>query len=958
MSYLLAEDGSFLLDEAGGYLLDEAGLPPFASQPQLPLDLKCQLNLGGTWTDISQYAYQRDGNSPPVAITRGRPDETSTANPATCTWQLNNRDGRFSPRNPLSPYFGSLGRNTPVRWSVPAATAYLRLEEDNFDRAFVQPNGTLNIAGSIEMRMALRLTDWRSCVLAGKWDGGACWLLQLNDNGTLTFNWYDASVVSRSVTSALAVPFTAGDFALRVTMDAATGSVSFYTSGTIDGTYTQLGPTASGTGGAATSIQAAASPLVLFYSFAIGGGSQAFGRIYEFRLYNGIGGTVAADGIFSAQVPGITSWTDSAGNLWQIAGGAVISDRDYRFHGELSSLPPRWDVTGTDHWVPVQAGGPLRRLSQASNNAMSPMKRAISLLSGSFAPVAYWPMEDAVGATQFGSAIGPYPMTFTSPAPGLASDSSFIASGPLPSLNGSILQGQVQPYTGTGTWVVRFLLKLSPPAAAAVLLRIVCSPDAACPVVYVLADNTGGMALEGFSPGGSVAFNTGFFNMGANGTPVMVSVEAQPSGGGNVQYSLVTVAPGQSSGFDINATVSGSAGTVILAQPDISGAFTGTVFGHLYVQTAWETLFALGAPLNAWTGELAATRYARLAVENGYRTRILGSPAYSAAMGAQGQATLDALLKQCEQADLGQQFEVRQYLALGYRTLASMLNQAPALTLDYTASKPGGVSGSADDSGLDPTYDDQLTSNDWTVTRGAASGSQGGTWQYQLNDGSAMSISDPPAGAGDYAKTATASVEYDAQLPDMAGWLVHTGTVDDERWPSVPVNLARTAMAPLQAACLALEIGDHVQVTGLPNVILYDPVKQLAFGMKESFGGLHWTQEYNCVPEVPYEVVVLDDPVYGRADTDGSTLFAGIGTGDTSFSVVTPNAQLVTWTTNAGDFPFDIGIGGERMTVTNITGTGVSTQTFFVTRSVNGVVKAHSAGADVRLWFPPILSLA
>ena len=44
------------------------------------------------------------------------------------------------------------------------------------------------------------------------------------------------------------------------------------------------------------------------------------------------------------------------------------------------------------------------------------------------------------------------------------------------------------------------------------------------------------------------------------------------------------------------------------------------------------------------------------------------------------------------------------------------------------------------------------------------------------------------------------------------------------------------------------------------------------------------------------------------------------------------------------------------MTVTDITGTS-SPQTFTVTRSVNGVVKAQASGADVRLWFPPILAM-
>jgi hypothetical protein len=45
----------------------------------------------------------------------------------------------------------------------------------------------------------------------------------------------------------------------------------------------------------------------------------------------------------------------------------------------------------------------------------------------------------------------------------------------------------------------------------------------------------------------------------------------------------------------------------------------------------------------------------------------------------------------------------------------------------------------------------------------------------------------------------------------------------------------------------------------------------------------------------------------------------------------------------------DVGFG-------NIT-TGGSAQTFTVTRSVNGVVKTHSAGAEVRLWRPPVVGL-
>ena len=73
-------------------------------------------------------------------------------------------------------------------------------------------------------------------------------------------------------------------------------------------------------------------------------------------------------------------------------------------------------------------------------------------------------------------------------------------------------------------------------------------------------------------------------------------------------------------------------------------------------------------------------------------------------------------------------------------------------------------------------------------------------------------------------------------------------------------------------------------------------------------------------------------------------------------SVTTTSPSLGIWTTSAGDFPFDITVGGERMTVTNITGSS-SPQTFTVARGMNGVVKTQAAGTDIRLWQPTLISL-
>jgi len=218
-----------------------------------------------------------------------------------------------------------------------------------------------------------------------------------------------------------------------------------------------------------------------------------------------------------------------------------------------------------------------------------------------------------------------------------------------------------------------------------------------------------------------------------------------------------------------------------------------------------------------------------------------------------------------------------------------------------------------------------------------------------------MSVSNPPAGAGDYQQQYTVNVASDSQLPSVAGWIVNVGTSPEERYPAIPLNLARSALTSLIFAIQNVELGDYVQITGPPSYLTPDVIRQLAIGTSEQLGGFFWRIAWNGAPEAPYEVVVLDDANYGRVDTDGSSLASNASSGATTLSVAT-SAGNPLWTTAGGDVPFDINVKGERMTVTNITGSS-SPQTFTVTRSVNGVVKSHGTGEAVRLWFPPILAL-
>jgi len=74
--------------------------------------------INGQWIDITSYVMVRDDQGR-ITITTGIRDEGSLTEQSRSTLPLNNRDSRFTRRNPTGPYYGYIGRNTPCRISVP-----------------------------------------------------------------------------------------------------------------------------------------------------------------------------------------------------------------------------------------------------------------------------------------------------------------------------------------------------------------------------------------------------------------------------------------------------------------------------------------------------------------------------------------------------------------------------------------------------------------------------------------------------------------------------------------------------------------------------------------------------------------------------------------------------------------------------------------------------------------------
>lgn len=812
-------------------------VPPDRGYPDGALGARVELLLGSTWTDLTTAALP-DGRQYGT-ITGGQPDGAQQPAPAKLAAVWDNPDYSLSPRNSSGPYYGLLRQNTPARVSFtsPYGT-YLRLEADSSDRAFVSDITALHVTGSMELRAGLILSDWRACVLAARYDNTLpSWYWLLNANGTLTFAWYDSGGTQHSVTS----PAAAGVSwkAFRVTLDATNGNVQFFLSGDIDGTWTSMGAASSGTSGAATTVRAGNAPLVVGWSANIAG--QVCGQVQGFRLYNGIGGSVVADAAFSSQVPGVTTWTDLAGVTWLLAGGAEISARDYRLHGELSTLNPAVAPSGAAPQLQATLSGRLRRLQQGSAPTVdSAMRRAVLSQTGSLYPVDYWTMEDGGSARSFGPAVGSSLLTVTTGTVKPAADTSFEASAALPLLNGAGLVASVDTYTGATAWAVRFLFKRGAtlPASGSVRLIEVTS-GGACPTVRVTVNPDGTLNFTGLLSGGATAFSFTELAYPQLPGPAWWSVEATTSGSG-VQYALVAIAPGAGSGNTQASTVTGHGSfgnvTAVAVNPDL--ILTDSVFGHLSVQKAWTSMFSLGAPLNAWRTELAADRFARVCAEQGIPCRILGRPATTQAMGPQPRGSAWTILRDCEQTEQGIVFEPRDCFGLGLRTRESMAAQS-GVTLSFSAANLQGD--------LQPADDDQGFLNDVT-----GSMPDGTSWREVLDDGSAKSVSEPKdGGMGRYA----GAVPFSINIADASGlgsnvaFYLGRTSVNAARYRNVVMDLGIPG-AP--AADIArLRPGDTVSVPSPPGIYQTADISQLAMGWTETFGpGRRIT--WDCVPASPY----------------------------------------------------------------------------------------------------------
>jgi len=919
---------------------------PFPSTA-LPVVVQAKID-GINWTDITADVRLSDR----ISITRGYSNEQSSAEPSTMQLTLNNRGGKYSPRNPFGPYWGLLGRNTELRVAIREDSTWLDIPGPtgsipSAQHILTPDSAALDITGDIDVRFDADLDTWReSLELVTKGTDSTnqrSYSLTLLADGSLIFYRSSDGINYTSHGSTNLVPIVRGRIAVRATFQVNLGGnrvTTFYYAPTLAGPWTMMSQhTTPGT----FSIFSGSAPLAVLDN---PGSFPALpvtvkGKVYGVEVRSGVNGTIVAKPDFTAQTPGTTSFVDVAGRTWTLTGTA-LTNLNVRAHGEVPAWPTKWDTSGHNVYTPLTVAGVTRRLGQGASPLSSAMYRGMTSASDTDV-VAYWPVEDNEGSDVISSGLQRgLPFRFDdADNTQLSSYSMFPGTNPIATLGDkSVWNASIRSYPATGKIQVWWLMAV--PANGATnnqgILKIKLSGSVSA--VDVRYFSTGSLNMSAYAADDSVQATSPTVGYNVNGRLLKCSLNIQQNGS-DVDIDLKTLEVGQSLGATSSWTVANrfvSRATGITVSP--GGNFSDVAIGQISVQDTIRNLFDSSKELNAWRGETAGRRMQRLCREEGVMFRGFGDLTDTVPAGYQESRSILELLQDCATADGGILSESRDDLSICYVPRSTMQGQQPQVTVPYSSMR-----------GLDPVEDDQSLSNDVTVSRPAGSSAR-----VQLLSGP-LSVLSPPLGAGRYETADSRNLAYDSQLDDYANWLMHIRTVDEARYPRIEFNLAHPTIASnadLTALLRHLDLGDRATITGpMPLWISPDTIDQLVLGTVEDISAKEHRIEVNAVPYDPYRVGVYNDLTgQTRYDTGGSTLVSAVNSTATAFSLATTNpTPNILWTTNPASFPLELQIGPERVRVTAITGTS-SPQAATVVRGINGVAVAHPAGRAISLADP------
>jgi hypothetical protein len=890
------------------------------------------------YVDITQYVRRpgSDGGAP-INYSWGKQDESTQTDASQMTLTLDNRDGRFSTDKIDGPYYGALDINTPIRLGVLVVT-------DTFTRTVASGWGTVQTAPTT--------ISWDPGVSTATYSAngsrGEVILPTANSGYIISLvgaNTRDVDIVSTITPLAMATgaSYGQGHYVRRTdNNNLSYSTLEFDTAGTVTIKIRTV------VAGVVTTI-ASSNPVP---------GSSYTANV-AWKLHTQVDGDTIRVKAWPLANTEPTSWMISADEPNNAGTGigiynvrfvgntntgvaALMATDDFtvmglEWTGYVVSWPLRWDITARNSWAPITAGGVLRRLRQGTNPVQSPLRHQLGATADAS---GYWPLEEGSDAKYFLGTTADLPVASMSGVTP-ATDTSLPGGGPAPTITtagGSIKANVRRGNAGSGMAAMVLFKLPSLPAAKTRIVRVRMSRGVA--TVYDFSVDNTGTTVEAFDAqlnllsSASNAFGVDFDNK-------WIAWELNTDNtGGNTAWEGVYHSVGELDYFVQSGSHASGINTVVSGM-ELYGA-VGTAFAHIWMgaNTLPFASYTFSLVSSGYEGEFAIDRFKRVASEAGLQYAIGGPDGIaSEAMGPQKESNTLAILQSCVDADYGVMTERGAGVEFIPRAARWNLTQTVALSVaaGHIADVP------------QPTRDDQKLRNTWTVSR--------------VNGGSQTSQDDASvARNGTWDDSATLNVLDDSVLLNHAGWRVAIGVQTRLRWPSLPLNFARSPS--LMSAWRQRFYGWRLGVTtGLTQVTGNEP-DVIMEGYQASLTPEVWEVDMNCTDGRVWNAGVTDDTgIYGRADNEYCTTTSSITASALSIPVTTAvinSVNMPKWDNTAGLWSggVDLNVGGERVTATVCTNGAGQAQTFTITaRGVNGYAVAHASGTSVSLWNPPTVAL-
>jgi hypothetical protein len=613
--------------------------------------------------------------------------------------------------------------------------------------------------------------------------------------------------------------------------------------------------------------------------------------------------------------------------VYALGGTAVVTFDSvqvnvWRAHAEITKLPPRWDLSRQDQWVPIIAKGPLRRRGQGRKEIESSTTlyfksytstmRAWSPLDSFTADGRTVPnlVNNATTPVARNLALGTPDATGTFAAPGLSGFADFHA-------NDSYLAIRATPGATPNKWsYFNYIRMENAPASDVLLYQVQSSGTATLWKVFLQLDRQA--RIEAYSSTGTLlASGVAAFYLGTSELPYGAWMAANLyvfSSAGTVSWAFNYHCPSAVGFYTINGTFAGSAGTCGGATYQSTAVHTAA--GNMQVAQALvypgdlpfvTADFARSAA--AYEGEDAIARWKRLGGNDSIPLDTTQAfAAVGKLLGQQQHGKTLELMAAAAEMDGSFQMEQRDDLALNLRTRDSLWNQTPVtLKMDLGhMTEP-----------LEPTDDDQTIVNDVTAKR-TNGGSARSIQTTGLNN-----VNDPevdPQGVGTYPTTPELAYNSDDQMQEVADWRRAIGTLDELRFTSITALFHSEPYdddPDLTAALMSCDTGDVLEL--FVTEVSKEPTLQMIQKYEETIDQYEWTWTAVTQPAIQYNVGVLGKTA--RLAATGTTVNTSFLSGTDTDLKATVAAGNPLWCTPKDDgnsFPFHILVDGCRLRVRSV----------------------------------------